>query len=85
MDAAIIKSLIEKNLPGCAVYIEGDDGVHFQAMVVSDQFEGLNLIKQHRLVYGALEGKIENQEVHALGLKTMTVAQFEQFRIESGI
>lgn len=85
MDADIIKALIEKNLPGSAVYIEGDDGVHFQAMVVSDRFEGLSLIKQHRLVYAALEGKIESQEVHALGLKTMTIAEFEEFRNKAGI
>lgn len=85
MDANTIKVLIEKNLPDSAVYIEGDDGVHFQAMVVNDQFEGLSLIKQHRLVYAALEGKIESQEVHALGLKTMTVSEFEEFRQKAGV
>ncbi len=76
MDATQIQILLERNLPNADVYIEGDDGVHFQALVVSDEFEGKSLIKQHRIVYAALEGKIESQEVHAFGLKTMTKVQY---------
>ena len=72
MQAIDIKNLIEAALPGAEVQVRGDDGVHFEAIVVSDDFVGKTLLQQHRLVYAALGGRMENEEIHALGLKTYT-------------
>ena len=72
MQANDIKNLIEAALPGAEVQVRGDDGVHFEAIVVSDDFIGKTLLQQHRLVYAALGGRMENEEIHALGLKTYT-------------
>ena len=72
MQADAIKTLIEENIPDAQVAIKGDDGVHFEAIVISEQFTGKSLIQQHRLVYDALGGRMENQEIHALALKTYT-------------
>ncbi len=43
---------------------------HFKITVVSDQFDGLPLIKQHRLVNQALAEELRT--IHALALHTYT-------------
>jgi acid stress-induced BolA-like protein IbaG/YrbA len=75
-----IKHLIEENLPGAKAFVQGDDGVHFEAIVVSDAFAGKSLIQQHRLVYNTLEGRMESQEIHALSLKTYTPEAWSKFQ-----
>ena len=47
------------------------DHVHFEARVVSPSFQGLPTLKRHRLVYATL-GSLMGQEIHALGLRTLT-------------
>ena len=74
MDSATIEQMIRDGLPGAEVRVSGDDGVHFEAVVVSDDFEGLPTIKRHRLVYGTL-GAYMGREIHALGLRTLTPAE----------
>lgn len=72
MQAQEIERLIEEQLPGARVTVRGDDGVHFEAIVVSQDFAGKSLLQQHRLVYAALGGRMEREEIHALALKTYT-------------
>lgn len=43
---------------------------HFKVSIASNQFEGLMLIKRHRLVNKVLESEL--QQIHALALHTMT-------------
>ncbi len=43
---------------------------HFKVTIVSDQFEGLMLIKRHRLVNAVLKDVLHT--IHALALHTMT-------------
>lgn len=38
MDADTIRNLIETGLPGARADVQGDDGVHFEATVVSEAF-----------------------------------------------
>lgn len=45
-------------------------GGHFRVVIVSDRFERIPLLEQHRLVYEALGGLVGG-EVHALGLRTV--------------
>ena len=69
-----IQKLIVEGLPGCEVEVSGDDGVHFEAIVISDLFEGKNRLARHRLVYATL-GELMGNEIHALSLKTLTSAE----------
>jgi len=71
-----IKTMIERGLPQSQAYVSGD-GTHFAAKVVSDAFVGLPLIKQHRLVYGALGDSFQSV-LHALSIQTFTVAEWER-------
>ncbi len=71
MDPSRIKSLIEQGLPGARVEVDGPDGVHFEARVVSAAFAGKLPLARHRLVYATL-GALMGNEIHALALKTQT-------------
>ena len=71
MDAAEIEALIVSALPDAKVTIEdlAGDGDHYAAKVVSSAFKGLSRVKQHQLVYAALQGRMGGQ-LHALALQT---------------
>ncbi len=70
-----IKMHIENTLPCELVRVEGDDGHHFSAIIVSTEFRDKNMVQQHQLVYRALGKKME-QEIHALSMKTLTPEQW---------
>ena len=74
MNADTIKHLIEQGLPGARADVQGDDGVHFEAIVVSEAFAGKLPLARHRLVYATL-GERMGGEIHALALKTLTPAE----------
>jgi acid stress-induced BolA-like protein IbaG/YrbA len=69
-----IKSAIAAGLACDRVEVRGD-GQHFEALIVSAAFEGLNRVKRHQLVYGAL-GERMREEVHALSMTTVTPAEW---------
>jgi BolA protein len=46
-------------------------GGHFQMIVVSEKFEGVNLINRNRLVFDLLKEMMEN-EIHALSIRAKT-------------
>lgn len=69
-----IRQLIEQGLPGAQVRVFGDDGVHFEALVVSEAFQGKLPLARHRMVYATL-GTLMGNEIHALSLKTLTPAE----------
>ena len=75
MDTDTIRQLIEQGLPGAQVAVHGDDGVHFEALVVSGAFEGKLPLARHRLVYATL-GERMGGEIHALALRTLTPAEY---------
>ena len=68
-----LKNRIERALPGAIVQVEdlNGGGDHFRAEVVSDQFQGLSRIEQHKLIYEVFGNEIGGA-IHALSLKTST-------------
>ena len=75
MSPAEISQRIETALPGAEVRVASDDGVHFSALVVAPQFEGLRAIARHQLVYRAL-GEAMGGAIHALSLDTPSPAEW---------
>ena len=63
-----IKGYIEAGLPCQHVQVAGD-GQHFEAVIVSPEFSGKNMVQQHQLVYKALGDRMK-EEIHALSMKT---------------
>ena len=66
-------NLITKKIPNSQVLVESLNGNdHLQVTVTSSQFNGLSLVKQHKLVYSALKNELASEAIHALALKTQT-------------
>ena len=61
-----IKNAIEAGVVCDRVEVTGD-GQHFQALIVSNTFEGLSKVRRHQLVYGALGDRMRD-EIHALSI-----------------
>ena len=65
--------LITKKIPNAEVFVETFNGNdHLQVTVISSEFDGLSLVKQHQLVYSALKTELASEAIHALALKTQT-------------
>jgi stress-induced morphogen len=45
-------------------------GDHFQVTLASERFDGLSLVDQHKLVYEALAGPLEDGTIHELRITT---------------
>jgi acid stress-induced BolA-like protein IbaG/YrbA len=65
-----VKKGIENGLACEHVEVIGD-GQHFQAVIVSQEFENRSRVQRHQLVYAAL-GERMREEIHALSMKTLT-------------
>lgn len=75
LTAESVKTYIESALPCEHVQVEGEDGRHFEALIVSAQFVGKNTVQQHQMVYKSLGDRMK-QEIHALSMKTLTPEQW---------
>ena len=73
-----IKAKIQERLPDAIIQVmdPNQDGEHFQAVVICKSFEGLSLVKQHKMVMNALKEEFK-EKVHALALKTFTPDQYD--------
>jgi stress-induced morphogen len=74
----IIKNCIQSAIEGAEVVVldPRNDGIHLEAVVVSEKFTGLPLFKQHQMVMKSLKDQFETG-LHALGLKTFTPKEWE--------
>lgn len=71
MKPAEIEKLIADGLPGCRVQVLSDDGTHFEAVVVSEDFAGKRPLQRHQMVYKTL-GDLMGGEIHALSIQALT-------------
>lgn len=77
MQSEDIRKLIETGLANSYVEIEGDDGTHFGGIIVSEEFAGKSMVKQHQMVYATLGEKM-GTDIHALSIQTYTPEEWEQ-------
>ena len=77
LTANALRSYILNGLPCDHVEVLGDDGQHFEAVIVSPQFTGKNTVQQHQLVYRALGDRMR-AEIHALSMRTLTPEAWAQ-------
>jgi len=76
MNPEDIAKIIESGIKGSKATVTAD-GNKYEATVISDAFEGLNLVKKHQLVYALLNEHITSGVVHALTIKAYTPAEWE--------
>ncbi|NER39058.1 MAG: BolA family transcriptional regulator [Oscillatoria sp. SIO1A7] len=69
-----VKEKIEAAIPEAQAQIVDltGGGDHYDAIVISPEFEGKSLVQQHQMVYGALKEAMASNAIHALALKTYT-------------
>lgn len=74
-----VEAMIKERLPDAQVVIKDmkGGGDHLEVLVVSAEFEGKNRVKQHQLVYSALQEALDSEAIHALALKTYTPQTWE--------
>jgi acid stress-induced BolA-like protein IbaG/YrbA len=77
MTADQLRIIIRNGLSCDHVEVLGDDGQHFEAVLVSPQFTGKNMVQQHQLVYLALGDRMR-AEIHALSMRTFTPEAWAQ-------
>ena len=67
------KTRIEDAIPGSQAEVQDltGGGDHFRAEVVSERFDGLSRIDQHKLIYDVFGDEVGGP-IHALSLKTST-------------
>lgn len=67
-----VVAAIRRQLPDASVTVEDltGGGDHLQVSVVSEAFRDLSRVRQHQLVYGALQEELASEAIHALALRT---------------
>jgi len=71
LSAGDIENLIRTGIPGADVTVSDlrGDNNHYAAHVISETFQGLSRVEQHRMVYAVLEGHMDD-ELQALAIQT---------------
>ena len=71
---------IRRAMPDAAVTMIDKTGTmdHLKVMIVSDAFQGKNLLDRHRLIYRALDAPMKDGRIHALELTANTKDEHEQ-------
>ncbi len=77
LSAQQLEGYITQNLACDYIKVSGDDGTHFEAVIVSAAFVGKSMVQQHQLVYAAL-GERMRAEIHALSMKTLTPEKWHE-------
>lgn len=71
MDPEHVRQLIEKGIPDASVLVQSDDNTHYNAVIISESFEGKRPLARHQMVYKCL-GKLMGNEIHALAIRAHT-------------
>jgi acid stress-induced BolA-like protein IbaG/YrbA len=69
-----IQSSIAAGLDCAHLTVRGD-GQHFEALIVSPEFDGLSRVRRHQRVYAVLGDRMR-EEIHALSMTTLTPAEW---------
>ncbi len=71
----LVRQYIADNLDCEHVEVTGD-GAHFEAIIVSREFEDKRAIARHQRVYKALGNRMD-AEIHALSMRTLTPDEYK--------
>ncbi len=78
MKATEVEKYLTQGLPHQLIQVNTTDEVHFEAIVVSDAFQGESRLTRQRKVYAILGPLMQSGELHALALKTFTPAEWQE-------
>ena len=74
-----IEKTIQEHIPDALILVHNinNDGEHFEAIVISESFNDLGLLKQHQAVMKPLKVAFDST-VHALALKTFSLKKWNE-------
>jgi acid stress-induced BolA-like protein IbaG/YrbA len=72
-----IQKLIEVGVPNSKAIVSGGEG-KYEAIVVSESFADLSMVKEHQMVYATVKPQIASGELHALSIKAFTPDEWEK-------
>jgi acid stress-induced BolA-like protein IbaG/YrbA len=75
-----IKHLLEQGISTAHLSVVGD-GRHFEAVVVSDEFDGKSRVQRHQRVFQALGEGMRDEMIHALSMKTYTPQEWANLKL----
>ena len=70
-----VQQKIASGIPDARVTVTGD-GSHFEAVVVTEVFEGMSPVQRQKMVYATVNEHITRGELHALTIKAYTPEQW---------
>jgi acid stress-induced BolA-like protein IbaG/YrbA len=79
LDPKKIEEWISAELRCERLHVDGD-GAHFQAVIVSSEFAGLNRVKRQQRINQILKPRFDSGELHALSMQTLTPEEWEAAR-----
>jgi len=70
----VLTDYIRKSMPDAVVTVMDRTGTmdHLKVVIVSEAFQGRNLLDRHRLIYQALDAPMKDGRIHALELTAQT-------------
>ena len=77
MQPEVVQAFLAEGMPCQHVDVKGD-GHHFEAVIVSAEFDGMNRVKRQQRVFAVVGERMEKNEIHALSMKCYTPAEWEQ-------
>ena len=77
MQAIEVKNILEANLPGTQVEVEGE-GCNFQLNLISDELAGLSPVKRQQQIYAHLNEWIASGAIHAVTMKFFSRAAWAE-------
>jgi len=72
-----IQKLIEAGVSGSKAMVSGSEG-KYEAIVISESFADLSMVKKHQMVYATVKPQIASSELHALSIKSFTPEEWEK-------
>ncbi len=71
MSVTDLEASLRQAFPDAEIQIDdlAGDGDHYRARIVSSAFKGMSRVRQHQMVYAALDGRMGGV-LHALALET---------------
>lgn len=74
-----IRQHIAQGMKASHLEVAGD-GRHFEALIVSEEFEGRNRVQRHQHVFKVLGDRMRDEVIHALSLKTYTPQEWQNLK-----
>lgn len=72
-----IKQHLQQGMRTTHLEVAGD-GRHFEAVVVSGEFEGKSRVQRHQHVFKVLGDRMRDEMIHALSIKTFTPQEWQE-------